>query len=147
MKTQLVQRAEELGVASRVRFCGPLFERAKWAAYRDADVFVLPSQNENFGNAAAEAAAAGTPVIITEECGIAPLLAGVAGLVVPYDAAAIARAIERLLVEPGLRARLAAGSRPVASRLSWEEPAAEMDALFCMPACGARQPRGIITGR
>jgi glycosyltransferase involved in cell wall biosynthesis len=130
MKTWLVQRAEELGVASRVRFCGPLFERAKWAAYRDADVFVLPSQNENFGNAAAEAAAAGTPVIVTEECGIAPLLAGVAGLVVPHDAEAIAHAIERLLVESGLRARLAAGSREVASRLGWEEPAAEMEALY-----------------
>jgi glycosyltransferase involved in cell wall biosynthesis len=130
MKTWLVQRAEELGVASRVRFCGPLYERAKWAAYRDADVFVLPSQNENFGNAAAEAAAAGTPVIVTEQCGIAPLLAGVAGLVVPHDAEAIAHAIERLLVESGLRARLAAGSREVASRLGWEEPAAEMEALY-----------------
>ena len=55
---------------------------AKWAAYRDADIFVLPSQNENFGNTAAEAVAAGTPVIVTEQCGIAPLFAGTAGLVV-----------------------------------------------------------------
>ena len=62
---------------------GPVFGAAKWAAYRDADVFVLPSQNENFGNTAAEAVAAGTPVIVTEQCGIAPLLANEAGLVVP----------------------------------------------------------------
>src|SRR3984893_6528983 len=130
MKTQLVQRAEELGVASRVRFCGPLFERAKWAAYRDADVFVLPSQNENFGNTAAEAAAAGTPVIVTEECGIAPLLAGVAGLAVPYDAAAISRAIERVFVEPGLHARFAAGCSEAASRLGWEEPVRAMEGLY-----------------
>jgi D-inositol-3-phosphate glycosyltransferase len=90
----------------------------------------LPSQNENFGNTAAEAAAAGTPVIVTEECGIAPLLAGVAGLVVAHDAAAISQAIERVLVEPGLHAQLAGGTREAASRLGWEEPAVAMEALY-----------------
>jgi glycosyltransferase involved in cell wall biosynthesis len=130
MKAQLLKMAEPLGVASRVQFCGALFGEAKWAAYRDADVFVLPSQNENFGNTAAEAAAAGTPVIVTEECGIAPLLAGVAGLAVPHDAAAIANAIERVFVEPGLHARLAAGCSEAASRLGWEEPVMAMEALY-----------------
>jgi glycosyltransferase involved in cell wall biosynthesis len=130
MKTQLLQMAQQLGVASRVQFCGALFGEAKWAAYRDADVFVLPSQNENFGNTAAEAAAAGTPVIVTEECGIAPLLAGVAGLAVPHDAAAISRAIERVFVEPGLHARLVAGCSEAASRLGWEEPVRAMEALY-----------------
>jgi len=130
MKPQLLQMAEQLGVASRVQFCGVLFGEAKWAAYRDADLFVLPSQNENFGNTAAEAAAAGTPVIVTEECGIAPLLAGIAGLAVPHDAAAISRAIERVFVEPGLHARFAAGCSEAASRLGWEEPVRAMEGLY-----------------
>jgi glycosyltransferase involved in cell wall biosynthesis len=130
MKARLVQMAEQLGVTSRMKLCAPLFEQDKWAAYRDADVFVLPSQNENFGNTAAEAAAAGTPVIVSEACGVAPLLAGVAGLVVPHDAAAISRAIARLLVEPGLHAQLAAGCREVVSRLGWEEPALATEALY-----------------
>ena len=130
MKTHLAQMAERLGVAARVRFCGPLFGPAKWAAYRDADVFVLPSQNENFGNTAAEAAAAGTPVIVTEQCGIAPLLAGVAGLAVAHDAAAISRAIERVFVEPGLHAQLAAGCGEAASHLGWAEPVKAMEALY-----------------
>jgi len=130
MKTQLLQMAGQLGVAARVQFCGALFGEAKWAAYRDADVFVLPSQNENFGNTAAEAAAAGTPVIVTEECGIAPLLAGVAGLAVPHDARAISRAIERIFIEPGLHARMAAGCSDAASRLGWEEPVRTMEALY-----------------
>jgi glycosyltransferase involved in cell wall biosynthesis len=130
MKARLLKMAEQLGVASRVQFCGALFGEAKWAAYRDADVFVLPSQNENFGNTAAEAAAAGTPVIVTEECGIAPLLADVAGVAVPHDAAAISRAIERLFVEPGLRERLTAGCSEAASRLGWEEPVRAMEALY-----------------
>ncbi|HEX7697597.1 MAG TPA: glycosyltransferase, partial [Candidatus Acidoferrum sp.] len=71
VQARLDQMALQLGVRSKVQFVGPVFGEAKWAAYRDADVFVLPSQNENFGNTAAEAVAAGTPVIVTEQCGIA----------------------------------------------------------------------------
>ncbi len=41
--------AAQIGLQDRVLFTGPLYGDAKWAAYRDADVFVLPSQNENFG--------------------------------------------------------------------------------------------------
>jgi glycosyltransferase involved in cell wall biosynthesis len=130
MKAQLSQMAGRLGVATQVLFCGPLFNAAKWEAYRDADIFVLPSQNENFGNTAAEATAAGTPVVITEECGIAPLLAGVSGLVVPHNAEAMSRAIARVLTEPELRAQLSAGCKEATSRLGWEEPAQEMESLY-----------------
>ena len=122
--------AERLGVASRVLFCGPLFGETKWAAYRDADIFVLPSQNENFGNSAAEAVAAGTPAIVTDRCGIAPLLENVAGLVVAHEAAAIARGLERMLYEPGLHSRLADGCRTVAAGLDWDGPAREMETLY-----------------
>lgn len=130
MRGRLGKMAQQLHISSRVQFLEPLFGEAKWAAYRDADVFVLPSQNENFGNTAAEAAAAGTPVIVTEECGIAPLLAGIAGLVVKHDAAAISKAIERLFTEPELHARLTKGCREITSRLSWDEPASSMAALY-----------------
>jgi glycosyltransferase involved in cell wall biosynthesis len=126
--------ALRLGVRSRVQFVGPVFGEAKWAAFRDADVFVLPSQNENFGNTAAEAVAAGTPVIVTEQCGIAPLLADEAGLVVRHDAAALSRALERILSETELRARLAAGCAVVTSRLGWDEPVRDMEALYAMLA-------------
>jgi glycosyltransferase involved in cell wall biosynthesis len=130
MTYKLQRMARELGIASRVTFCGALFGDAKWSAYRDADVFVLPSQNENFGNTAAEAIAAGTPVIVTEQCGIAPLLADMAGLTAPHDAASISRAVQRILTEPGLHARLSAGCRAVASCLDWELPAREMETLY-----------------
>jgi glycosyltransferase involved in cell wall biosynthesis len=130
MKAQLEQMAERLGVRSKVRFTGPIFEQAKWAAYRDADVFVLPSQNENFGNTAAEAVAAGTPVIVTEQCGIAPLLADEAGLVVPHDAGAIRDALRRILSEAELRERLSAGCATVTLRLGWDEPVREMETLY-----------------
>jgi glycosyltransferase involved in cell wall biosynthesis len=130
MKTRLLQMAAQLGVAQRVNFTGALFGEAKWAAYRDADVFVLPSQNENFGNTAAEAMAAGTPVVVTEQCGIAPLLADVAGLVVPHDAGALARAIGAVISDTELHARLVAGCSTVTASLGWEEPVREMEALY-----------------
>jgi len=66
MQVRLQELARAKKVDSRVVFSGPVFGEMKWVAYRDADVFVLPSQNENFGNTAAEAAACGTPVVITE---------------------------------------------------------------------------------
>jgi glycosyltransferase involved in cell wall biosynthesis len=130
MQTRLADMAAQLGVASQVQFAGAIFGGAKWAAYRDADGFVLPSQNENFGNTAAEAVAAGTPVVVTEQCGIAPLLADVAGLVVPHDAGALSRSIKAVTGDPELHARLAAGCSVVTARLGWEEPVREMEALY-----------------
>jgi glycosyltransferase involved in cell wall biosynthesis len=130
MKARLTEMAGQLGVGSQVQFTGAIFGQAKWAAYRDADVFVLPSQNENFGNTAAEAMAAGTPVVVTEQCGIAPLLADVAGLVVPHDAGPLARAIQAVISNTELHARLAAACSGVTARLGWEEPVREMEELY-----------------
>jgi glycosyltransferase involved in cell wall biosynthesis len=130
MKAKLEQIAARLGSASRVQFAGPLFGEAKWAAYRDADVFVLPSQNENFGNTAAEAAAAGTPVIVTDRCGIAPVFSHGGGLVVPHEAGALAEAMRKVLDDPELHGRLAAGCTEVTARLGWEEPVRAMESLY-----------------
>jgi len=130
MKAQLEQLAAQLGVEENVQFAGPLFEADKWEAYRDADVFVLPSQNENFGNTAAEAVAAGTPVIVTERCGIAPLLANEAGLVVRHEAGALAEALERILNNEELRGHLEAGCAKVSLKLGWESPLREMESLY-----------------
>jgi glycosyltransferase involved in cell wall biosynthesis len=130
IQAELSQIASQLGVRAKVRFVGPVFGVSKWAAYRDADVFVLPSQNENFGNTAAEAVAAGTPVIVTERCGIAPLLADEAGLVVPHETTALANALERILGNPELRERLLAGCSRVTARLGWEQPVADTEALY-----------------
>jgi len=130
VRKQLMQLGSQLGVEKRVSFAGAVYGEAKWAAYRDADVFVLPSQNENFGNSAAEAVVAGTPVIVTEQCGVAPLLAEKAGLVVAHEAKALSEALGRILGVPGLREKFAAGCARVAARLGWQEPVAQMELLY-----------------
>jgi glycosyltransferase involved in cell wall biosynthesis len=129
-RNQLETRAKELGVSEQVIYTGALFENAKWAAYRDADVFVLPSQNENFGNTAAEAIACGTPVIVTENCGIAPLVGPRAGVVVKHDTLALADALGAVLGDKRLHARLVAGCADVTRSLGWAEPIIEMEALY-----------------
>ena len=58
----LRQLADNLALR-RVRFAGPVFGREKQQAFRQADLFVLPSHSENFGMAVAEALAHGVPVI------------------------------------------------------------------------------------
>jgi glycosyltransferase involved in cell wall biosynthesis len=130
LQASLLTAAGRLGVTQRLLFTGPLFDAAKWEAYRDADLFVLPSRNENFGNTAAEAVAAGTPVVVTEGCGVAPLLAGTAGLVVAHNKDAISQALRSLLGDSALHARLSAGCREVTARLGWQEPAKAMESLY-----------------
>ena len=129
LQQSLEAQASRLGISARVKFSGALYDENKWAAYRDADVFVLPSQNENFGNTAAESMAAGTPVIVTEQCGIAPLVQG-AGLVVLHDVSAVSNALHSVLTDAQLHARLAAGCQEVTARLDWEQPTADMVSLY-----------------
>lgn len=119
-----------LGVSGAVLFAGPIYNDAKWAAYRDADVFVLPSQNENFGNTAAESAACGTPVIVTDRCGIAPIVAGRAGVVIPHDAAALESALASLLATPNLRETYSDGCAAVTCELAWDVPVVQMEQLY-----------------
>ena len=129
-RRQLEAQAARLGLNGGVLFTGPLYGDAKWAAYRDADVFVLPSQNENFGNTAAEAVACGTPVLVTDRCGIAPIVDRKAGVVVPHDCAALEGGLAQILDNPAFAANLRAGCPAVARSLGWAEPLAEMEDLY-----------------
>ena len=127
MKSRLTHMAGELGVSGRVHFSPPLEGEAKWSAYRDADIFVLPSQNENFGNTAAEAVAAGTPVIVTEHCGIAPILKDRAGLIVRHKEVELRNALIRLLEHEDAYKSLQQGCRAAMANLGWDQPLDEME--------------------
>lgn len=130
MLNSLQSTTAKLGLAGSVHFVPPLSGDSKWSAYRDADVFVLPSQNENFGNTAAESVAAGTPVILTDQCGIAPLLNDIAGLAVPHNQAQLAGAIESLLLDPSLYRKLQNGCATVVTSLDWNQPLNAMLDLY-----------------
>jgi glycosyltransferase involved in cell wall biosynthesis len=137
MKARLQQIAVGLRLAARVHFSPPLTAKAKWEAYIDADVFVLPSLNENFGNTAAESVVAGTPVIVTENCGIAPLLDEVAGLVVRHDETDLRNAMARILNDQELYEKLRKGCAVAVDNLGWEQPLEQMQSLYSSLAAPA----------
>lgn len=121
-----------LGLSGRVRFAGHLEGAGKEAALREADVFVLPSYQENFGIAVAEAMAAGLPVLVSDQVGIAEEVreAG-AGLVVPAEAEAIAGALSSLAARPAARIAMgAAGARLARERFSWDRTADGLVELY-----------------
>jgi glycosyltransferase involved in cell wall biosynthesis len=127
--SHLKKMAGELAPPGAIRFVGPLYDEAKWQAYRDADLFVLPSQNENFGNTAAESAACGTPVIVTESCGIASYVKA-GGMVVSHSCESLERALAEMLANPKLRERYQQGCQEMAGSLSWTAPIAENEKLY-----------------
>jgi glycosyltransferase involved in cell wall biosynthesis len=116
---ELLALRDRLGVADRVHFVGPLPREELAAVYADADVFVLPSGYENFGMVAAEAAAAGAAIVLTDRCGVAECFAGRGAVVVPYEEARLRDALARLLDDRDLRRRLGEEAREVAGEWSW----------------------------
>jgi glycosyltransferase involved in cell wall biosynthesis len=122
--------AARLGLDDRVRFEGPRFGEAKIQAMRDADLFALPSRNENFGNAVVEAIACGLPALVTSECGVAPLVDGRAGIVVAYSEEALAGGLRAALGDAARLSRLAGAGPGIARELSWAEPIDAMLAAY-----------------
>jgi glycosyltransferase involved in cell wall biosynthesis len=67
---RLRERVARLGLSESVTWTGMLTGDRKWGAFRAADVFVLPSHQENFGIAVVEAMACGLPVLISRSVNI-----------------------------------------------------------------------------
>ncbi|SHL76545.1 Glycosyl transferases group 1 [Paracoccus solventivorans] len=113
--------AEELGIIGRVIFAG--FHADPAPFYASADLFVLSSDYEGFGNVIVEALSFGLPVVSTDcPSGPAEILdGGRFGRLVPVgDAAALARAMAAALAEPAdqvlLKRRAADFSPEIAAR-------------------------------
>ena len=101
---------DEMGLHDAVRFSGPLSDADLVAAMARADVLVITSRHEGFGVPVIEAMAMGLPVV-AHDGGALPEVVGDAGLLVDAtDPWAVARAVNGVLREEGLRASLAAAT-------------------------------------
>ncbi len=84
------------GLADRVHWTGMLEGGAKWGAFFASEAFILPSHQENFGIAVAEALACGRPVLLSDKVNIAPDVAeDGAGLMEDDTLAGTVRLLER----------------------------------------------------
>jgi 2-deoxystreptamine N-acetyl-D-glucosaminyltransferase/2-deoxystreptamine glucosyltransferase len=124
--------AHRLGVAERLHVTGFLPHAQVPAILGSAELLVLPSMYEELGTVLVEALHAGVPVVASRVGGIPEVVEeGVTGLLVPPgDAAALARAIDTVLGDPELAARMGAHAIDRARGYELEQVAADVHALY-----------------
>jgi glycosyltransferase involved in cell wall biosynthesis len=145
---ELKALAEGQGIADRVTWTGMLQGDLKWGAFRSAEAFILPSHQENFGIAVAEALSCCLPVLISREVNIwREIVNDDAGLVESDDLAGARRLLERWVELPEER-RLAMRAQARAcfeARFHVERAAdslAEALGIFAMQG-----PKVVVAGR
>jgi glycosyltransferase involved in cell wall biosynthesis len=120
-----IQRIQHHQLTERVHVPGSLHGPVKFAAYRNAACFTLPSRQEGFSLAITEALASGTPVAISENCHFPEVGPAGAGEVTPLSVEATAAALDRILAaSPEERRRMGdAGRRLVEENFTWDKVA------------------------
>lgn len=131
MEAFLKQKAMESGLDENIFFCGPLTGEDKLEAYKDADVFVVPSRQENMSIVAVEACALKTPVVITDVCGFDDIGKYNAGILVPVDAVQIIDAVSRIVMDKSVSETMsenAAGM--VEMKYTWEKVGEKLERIL-----------------
>jgi len=117
------QRLRELNLEQSVTLLGFVADDDLPALYSAAEIFVYPSLYEGFGLPPLEAMACGIPVVASNTSSL-PEVVGDAGLLVsPYETAALAAALKKLLDDASLRAALRARGFRQAAKFRWETAA------------------------
>jgi UDP-glucose:(heptosyl)LPS alpha-1,3-glucosyltransferase len=120
-------QSHRLGLSKRVVWLGPRPDVERW--YGAADVVVLPTIYEPFGNVHLEALASGVPIVTTTRAGGAEVVAQGCGAVVPpADPAAVAEAVERLRAQP--RATLRQACRAAATPFTYAAQVVGFHAIY-----------------
>ncbi len=104
---KLRQRAEQLGIADRVRLLGHVAQEVLPPLYQGATLFLYPTLYEGFGLPVVEAMASGTPVLTSNTSALKEVAGGCAHLVDPLDTERMAKAIARLMSDDEYRENLA----------------------------------------
>lgn len=120
------------GLAGRVSFIGVVAGPAKRALLQRSNVFVLPSADESFGSAVAEAMAVGCPVVVSPHVAIEDVVrASGAGLVAERNSADIARAVGSILADPAAALAMGeAGKRLVDDKFAWPSVVGDFEAMY-----------------
>jgi glycosyltransferase involved in cell wall biosynthesis len=128
--------AERLGLIDRIHFAGAVSQEDALSRIGSYDVLLVPSLTtarwkEQFGRVAAQALAAGTPVLASASGSLPEVLDGCGELAREGDVQDLADKLGRLLRDPARRAELAARGRArAAGALSWERVADGFDLMY-----------------
>lgn len=122
-----------LGLADSVLLCGHLSGDLKWGAYAAAELFVLPSRQENFGLVVAEAMQMGLPVLVSDRVNSCSFVARArAGIVCDCeDPRTLRRALADLLDDTSASAEMGARGRSLAVReLTWDASTDRLESCY-----------------
>jgi glycosyltransferase involved in cell wall biosynthesis len=138
------RRIVDRRLGDRIRYLGPLEHDQLLQWFARAAVYVLPSIYEPFGMTALEAMSVGTPVVVSDTCGLAPDVRRTgAGIVTRPDPASLGRAVLDLLGDSGRRAAAgAAGVRTAREEFSIEAVVDRLESVYSSAVRpGCRRPR------
>lgn len=124
-----IELAAKMGLAGSVLFSSFLRGEDVSAAYRAADLFVMPSVSEPFGLVALEALQHGTPAIVSKQSGVAEV-SGTLIQVDFWDSARMAEIALEVLNSPRRAAALAKQGQHDVSRLSWVKSAKAVNQIY-----------------
>ncbi len=135
------ERIHELGIGNYVHLPGYVPRERLADYYNDADLFVLPSLSESFGQVLLEAMSCGLPIVATRVGGIPETIThGDNGLLVkPGDAGELVVAVQALADDPAKRRRMAEHNASLARTVyRWETVAARYEDIY-VKAIGERR--------
>lgn len=139
--SEMKELAAKLGLR-RVTFPGPIFGEAKQQFYRNADLFVLPSYTENFGQVIAEALVQEVPVITTHNAPWAGLETARCGWWIPLDEERLNAAMTEAMAMPpaALQAMGRRGRAWMQRDFGWAGVVERLRAVYHWVARGGARP-------
>jgi glycosyltransferase involved in cell wall biosynthesis len=120
----------ERGLQDRVRMPGLVVGDRKWSLLARAEAYVLPSLEENFGVATAEAMLAGTPAVVSTGVMLHETVAAQEAGLIADDAPQVAEALRTLLSDPGRARVMGENGRRVARTMTWPAVAERLEEMY-----------------
>lgn len=131
MLSSLQEVVHRRGVAERVRFLGFIGGEDKYQAYYAASLLAIPSRQEAMSIVVLEAGATGTPVLLTDRCGIPEVADHGGGEVVEASVTGLERGLLSMLRDTAALARKGAALKSYVERTYlWDNLAPRYLALY-----------------
>jgi glycosyltransferase involved in cell wall biosynthesis len=119
-----------LKIENHVLILGPLYGKDKLEAYVDAEVYVLPSRYEIWGMTVLEAVACGTPIILTENCGIAEHYRDKVGLVVKLNSKSLGEVLLKMLLNQDKQAIFRESCKTVIEKFNISKTVSDLEKIY-----------------